>query len=110
VKKRDREPPVPAERHETIRRQIMAFLQQRAVTALEISAAVRLPEREVYEHLEHIHMSLSRTGHPLVVIPSACRKCGFVFTKRDRMKRPGRCPVCRNEAIEDPLFSIEEGS
>jgi transcriptional regulator len=88
----------------------MAFLQQRAVTALEISAAVRLPEREVYEHLEHIHRSLSRTGHPLVVIPSACRKCGFVFTKRDRMKRPGRCPVCRNEALEDPLFLIEEGS
>jgi hypothetical protein len=39
----------------------------------------------------------------LIVIQN---KCGFIFRKRDRLKKPGRCPVCHGEHIQDPLFSI----
>jgi predicted Zn-ribbon and HTH transcriptional regulator len=30
-----------------------------------------------------------------------------VFRKRDRLKAPGRCPVCKGESISDPSFRVE---
>ncbi|MBW6521565.1 MAG: ArsR family transcriptional regulator [Desulfoarculaceae bacterium] len=91
---------------ETTRHAIKALLVEGPLSAKEISAAVGLPEKEVSSHLDHIRRSLHSTGAVLEVEPAECRHCGFVFAKRERMSSPGRCPVCRHEAICDPLFSI----
>lgn len=107
MKTRPRTPAVPAERHETIRQELVLILGDRPASARELSAAVRIPERDVYEHLEHLHRG-RRHGLELLVTPAECRKCGFVFRKRERLKKPGKCPVCRGEAIQDPLFSIRK--
>jgi len=40
--------------------------------------------------------------------PAECRSCGFVFSKRDRLTPPGKCPICRCETIFEPLFAIRE--
>lgn len=106
MKKREQEPLIPRTAQETTRRAIMALLIEGPISAKEISAAVSLPEKEVSSHLEHIRRSLHASGAVLEVEPAECRQCGFVFAKRERMTSPGRCPVCRNEAICDPLFSI----
>jgi len=37
-----------------------------------------------------------------------CRSCGFVFTKRDRLATPGKCPICRCESISEPFFTIRK--
>lgn len=97
---------MPGERHETVRQQIIAALEGQTLSAKEISAVVRLPEKEVYEHLDHIQRTMSTGDHHLTVIPALCKKCGFVFRKRERLKKPGRCPVCRFESIQEPLFTI----
>lgn len=75
------------------------------MSARDLSAAASIPEKEVYDHLDHVQSS----GHDfrLVVEPSVCRSCGFVFGKRDRLTKPGKCPVCRGESISPPLFSLE---
>jgi len=106
MKRRPKEPTVPFERKETIRRNIIALLEGNTLSAREISVDVRISEREVYEHLEHIQRSVLKSGHSFIVDPPACRKCGFVFRKREKLKKPGRCPGCRNESITEPLFSI----
>jgi hypothetical protein len=100
------EPSLPPERHETIRRQIVEFIEDRAFSAREISGSVGISIKEVYEHLEHIHKSLVKKEHHLSITPAECKKCGFVFKKRSRLNKPGKCPVCRSESIEEPLFSI----
>jgi hypothetical protein len=102
-KARPKEPALPAERRTTIRREIMDALQGRTLSARELSIEVGVPERDVYEHLEHIRMS---AGGSLAVAPAECRKCGFVFRKREKLRRPGRCPACNGESIAEPLFSI----
>ena len=105
--KKAKGPFIPPERKGTVRQEIIALLEENsAVTAKDISAEVRIPEKEVYEHLEHIHKSLNKTGQQLHIKPAECLKCGFVFTKRDRLKTPGRCPICHEEHIQEPLFSI----
>ena len=86
MKKRPKEPFVPVERHETIRRQIMDILAEKILSAKEISGQVRIPEKEVYEHLEHIRKTINKKEQNLTVTPSECIKCGFLFKKRERQK------------------------
>jgi predicted Zn-ribbon and HTH transcriptional regulator len=106
MKNRSKEPVAPVERHETIRREIMDVLEDRLLSAMDISGNVGIPVKEVYDHLEHIRRTLNIKSLRLSVTPAECKKCGFVFKKRGRLKKPGKCPVCRGESIEDPLFSI----
>ena len=109
--KKAKEPFVPADRKGTVRRDIITLLEEgQAIAARDISAGVRLPEKEVYGHLEHIQKSLSKSGKRLHVQPAECLKCGFIFAKRDRLKTPGRCPVCHEEHIQEPLFTITPSS
>ncbi len=106
MKKKSKEPFVPAERHETVRHEIAEVLKGRLLSPKEISSAVRISVKEVYDHLEHIRRSLIKRRHHLTMIPAECKKCGFIFKKRERLTKPGKCPVCRNESVEEPLFSL----
>lgn len=108
MKAKPKKPFVPPERHETIRRQIEATLQRNTLSARDISVEVGIPEKEVYEHLEHIHKSVDWEGNRLIVIPAGCNDCGFVFKKRERLKKPGKCPICDSESIIEPMFKVEK--
>ena len=103
---KDKAPPIPAERAATLRQQIMDLLQRHPMTAKDISMAIGIGEKQVFPHLEHIQQSLRQQNRSLQVTPAVCKHCGFVFKKRERFKKPGKCPVCRNEAIEDPVFYL----
>jgi transcriptional regulator len=108
MKPKVKQPPVPKDRSETIRHELAACLNETELTAKELSGRVGIPEREVYGHLEHIRRSLSRDRSlSFNIIPAACVKCGFIFSKRDRLTSPGRCPVCKSESIDNPVFSIK---
>jgi predicted Zn-ribbon and HTH transcriptional regulator len=110
VKTKFKEPFIPVERQETIRQKIISLLDGKTLSAKDISVDVRVSEKEIYEHLEHIQRTINKSEHNFIVTPSECKKCGFVFRKRDRLKKPGRCPVCRSESIKEPLFSIRKES
>lgn len=90
----------------TVRRELVAALEEGPCSAKDLSAAVGIPEKEVYGHLEHIQRTMSASGRHFTVTPAECRKCGFVFSKRERLKKPGKCPACRGESIREPLFFI----
>jgi predicted Zn-ribbon and HTH transcriptional regulator len=108
MKKKSKEPFIPVERHETIRQKIISVLEGQTLSAKDISADVRISEKEIYEHLEHIQRTLNKSEHIFILAPAVCKKCSFVFRKRDRLKKPGKCPVCRSELIQEPLFSISK--
>ncbi len=92
----------------TIRRQIIDLLLQQAMTALEISQAVRISEKDVYGHLAHIQRTVVGRGRKLSFLPSTCLACGFTFKERRRLTKPGRCPRCRESRIDYPVFRIED--
>lgn len=99
-------PAIPPESQETVRQKIISAISGRELSARDISVAVSASEKQVYEHLVHIQKTLHKKGNTFVVSPAECRKCGFLFSKRERLKRPGKCPVCRGETISGPWFSI----
>lgn len=88
MKTRPKRPPIPPERHETIRRQIEAILEGDTLSARDISVEVGISEKDVYDHLEHIHKSVDREGGRLIVTLAECKECGFVFRKRGGLKSP----------------------
>jgi len=92
----------------TLRQQIAALLQEESMTAMDISQAVRIPEKDVYRHLAHVQRSVAGRGRELLLTPCTCRACGFVFEERRRLTRPGRCPRCRESRIDPPVFRIAE--
>ncbi|UFS69052.1 ArsR family transcriptional regulator [Geomonas sp. RF6] len=104
MKRRGALPFVPAGRGETLRREMVSLLREdEPQSAREISQRLGIRESEVLTHLEHVRLAFRNS---LVVSPASCMKCGFVFSKRDRLKGPGRCPVCRDEHIAEPRFSL----
>ncbi len=107
-KSRRSESDAPAQRFETIRRYIAALLEEGTYSAKELSNIIRIPERDICDHLEHLHRTLGKGDRRLAVIPAACLHCGFVFKKRDRLTKPGKCPACRSIHIQAPVFHIEK--
>jgi len=103
MKNRTKLPTVPVDRPDTLRHEIVALLNAESLTARGISERVGIGEKEVLGHLEHINLALHGT---LVREPALCLCCGFSFRKRERLKGPGRCPVCRSEHIAEPRFSL----
>jgi transcriptional regulator len=107
VKRRIKEAIVPEERYETLRHRIAIMVRSNPLSGKEIAVELRIPERDVYDHLEHIRKTMNKGDYHLVVVPARCERCGFIFRKRGRLKKPGKCPLCRSESVADPLFSVE---
>lgn len=99
---------IPAPAAETRRRAIARLLAERPHTAYELSAALRMPEKDVAGHLEHLARSLRGRSARLVVEPSRCRDCDYVFRDRTRLTRPGACPRCRGQHVAAPVFHIAD--
>jgi predicted Zn-ribbon and HTH transcriptional regulator len=89
----------------TIRQAIKELLQEEALSALEISQRLSLPEKEVLEHLTHLAKAPG-AGCRFHLHPAVCKNCGFIFKKRIRLTTPSRCPRCRGESIRRPRFHI----
>ena len=103
MKDRPKKPYIAPPRGETLRHSIISILKEAKLSAREISAEVGIPEREVSGHLIHIHKTLDKR---FVMTPAICKKCGFRFVKRDKLTKPGKCPICHNEYIQPPTFTI----
>jgi predicted Zn-ribbon and HTH transcriptional regulator len=86
----------------TTRKEIADFIKERPSTAKDISKAVGVSEKEAYFHLEHIDRSY---GSALKVVLPECRKCGFVFSKKNG--KPSKCPECHSTWISDPEYYIK---
>jgi predicted Zn-ribbon and HTH transcriptional regulator len=65
--------------------------------------------RQLEDDLRHVERSARGEGQRLVVTAPRCLACGFEFRRRDarHLHAPGRCPECRGERIEGPVFRIE---
>lgn len=91
----------------TVRQGIIALLKEGAMTAKDLSRALGVKEKEVLDHLPHVAKSAGLKGR-LIAESSECLKCGFRFRKREKLKTPSRCPVCKSEGITETRYRIEE--
>ena len=106
MRKRPREPEAPVERCETVRHFITALLEEQTLTARDISVYAKIAEKDVNGHLEHIKKTVQKNNRRFVVEPARCEHCGFLFRKRGRLTKPGKCPSCHSTLIRPPMFHI----
>ncbi len=85
---------------------MIELLDNKEMSAREISQTIKIREKEVYGHLSHIARSITAQRKKLMIIPAECLECGFVFEKRKRFTRPSRCPRCKSEHIQNPVYRI----
>jgi len=90
----------------TIRQRMIDLLSEKDMSARELSQALGIREREVYQHLGHVAQSVAAQGKDLVIRPFRCLGCGYVFRNRSRFTRPGRCPRCKRSHIEEPTYRV----
>jgi transcriptional regulator len=91
---------------QSIRREMIALLEAREMDALAISGMLKIREKDVYAHLEHIQRTLKSRNRRLAVTPFTCRVCGFVFESRNRLKKPGRCPKCKQGSFDAATYRV----
>jgi len=92
----------------TLRKEMMTLLGDNEMSAKEISSAVRIGEKDVYTHLNHIERSVKHQRKKLIITPAECLECGYAFEKRRRFTRPSRCPICKSEHIRNPMYRIDK--
>ena len=90
----------------TIRKQMIELLDNKEMSARDLSQALGIREKEVYTHLSHISRAVTVQKKQVVIIPAECLECGFVFEKRKRFTRPSRCPHCKSEHIQNPVYRV----
>ena len=101
--------PLPSENRpaaETVRRRIMAELEGHTLTARDLSRVLKVTEKEILGHLEHVAKSV-KPPKRLITEPAFCHQCRYTFTDRRKFSSPSRCPQCRHEGISPPAFRIE---
>jgi transcriptional regulator len=91
---------------QTIRQQIIVELSLDEHNARELSVALRIREKEVYDHLSHIKRSLASQKKRLLVKAAQCLECHYVFRDRVRFTKPSKCPRCKGTHIEEPKYKI----
>jgi len=91
---------------QTIRQQIIALLSKKEMGARELSQALGIREKEVYEHLSHIARSAAAQGKKLIIQPFRCLGCGYVFEDRRRFTRPSRCPQCKRSRVQEATYLV----
>jgi len=91
---------------QTIRQKIIDLLSLQEMDARQLSKQIGIREKEAVEHLGHISRSLAVKGKKLTIHPAECLLCGYVFEKRQRFTRPGRCPHCKKSHLQSPRFYI----
>lgn len=85
----------------------MELLRDHPASLQELARLLVIHPREVEDDLRHLIRSLRNQPYQAIITPAACKKCGFVFN-RDKIHKPGKCPVCKGTWISEPLISIEE--
>ncbi|GLI33702.1 transcriptional regulator [Desulforhabdus amnigena] len=91
---------------ETIRQLMIDLLSLGEYTQRELSQLLKIREKEVADHLEHISRTVSAHKKKLIVVPATCLECGFSFENRRRFSKPSRCPRCKGEHLQDPRYRI----
>ena len=89
----------------TLRQAMKELLAEQPRSSLELSQLLSQSEKEVLEHLTHLARAPG-PGYRFEIEPAVCKNCGFVFSKRDRLTRPSRCPICHHESIRRPRFAL----
>ncbi|TNF97991.1 MAG: transcriptional regulator [Gammaproteobacteria bacterium] len=87
------------------RKDLIDLLLDNPTSLVEIARFLEMAPRDVEDDLHHLQKSLKHSEYRLLIHPAICRKCGFKF-KKDKIHKPGKCPLCHKTWIKEPLLEV----
>jgi len=87
------------------RKDLINLLLDNPMDLVEIARFLDLPPKDLEDDLHHLQKSLKHLEYRLVIHPAYCRKCGFKF-KKEKLHKPGKCPLCHETWIQEPLLEV----
>ena len=90
----------------TVRQRMIDLLAEEARDIRELSQLLHIREREVIDHLDHIARTVAAQNRTLEMTPPVCLACGYEFPSRKKLKPPSRCPECKHERVDAPLYRV----
>lgn len=94
------------EANRTARERIASLLRDEPQSASALARELELRTEDVLDHIEHVARSFENREEEFLVAPPACTECGFDEFD-NLLNLPSRCPECKSEAIEEPVFTVE---
>lgn len=89
----------------TTRERMTERLREEPLSASALAREFEIQTADALRHVEHIAKSVEAGGEDFLVAPPECLDCGFNEFD-DLINRPSRCPACKSESIEEPLFTV----
>lgn len=89
------------------RKYLQELLENNPMGISEIAEVTETGFKEIEDDLHHLQKSLKHQHYTMDVTPAECLDCGFKFNK-EKLHRPGRCPVCKQKHITEPLIAIRK--
>lgn len=83
----------------TIREKIIRSLEVEPMTAIDLSKALRISEKEVYSHLPSIEKSIRHQKKQIEVTPCYCLSCGFELRTGKVLGNRGNVRRARNREL-----------
>ncbi|MFC4449220.1 transcriptional regulator [Halorussus aquaticus] len=90
----------------TTRERITDHLRETTASPSALATEFDVTASAAIDHVRHIAQSLSASDDQLLVAPPECGDCGFSEFD-DPANRPSRCPECKSESVDEPVFRIE---
>ncbi len=95
------------EADETTRQRLAEALRAEPATPSALAREFDLTTGAILSHVEHVSRSLEPADEEFLVAPPTCRECAF-DTFDDLLNVPSRCPDCKSEAVDEPVFTIQK--
>jgi predicted Zn-ribbon and HTH transcriptional regulator len=89
------------------RKDLIELLLDHPLSVNDVARLLDEPPNRVADDMYHLRKSLKSSPYREVITPAECKKCGFVFPK-DKLRKPGKCPLCRGTWISEPLLGIQQ--
>ena len=88
------------------RKDMIDLLYESPMSVHQMAEMLEESPKDIEDDLKHLIKSLRNLPYHAHIDPAHCRKCGFQFNK-DKLHKPGKCPLCKNTWIDEPLIAIE---
>ena len=89
------------------RKDLIDVLHEQPTSLHELAQRLGIQPKILEDDLHHLIRPLRHMPYHAMIIPAACRKCGFTVQK-DKLHKPGKCPRCNGTWITPALISIKQ--
>ena len=91
----------------TRREKIIKLLKEHNdLTLQELADYLQVSVKTVVEDLDSVRKTIRHESMKIEVRPAICLKCNYIFSGRNRISDPSKCPECHSELIEPQRFRI----